>query len=273
MQKNTTERNNINNKKQAFDDLSVDYEKARPTYPKELYIALLTVWKKGHKGNIKTPLVVDVGCGTGISTRAIYHALAGQCDVYGVEPGDAMRGTAEEITKESIKYINASAEKLPFEEGTVDIVTAAQAAQWFDRPKFYAEVLRILKFGGIVAIYENNRDWQNSEFLAKHETFLETYADKSDGTKYSRYYRDFDYAGELKKIFHHVETQTFTWERKMLPEAFLTLAKSSTQVQRAIKNLGNAKAESLILENVNAYCNVDGTVDILYNTKLITAKK
>jgi len=35
----------------------------------------------------------------------------------------------------------------------VDLVTVAQAAHWFDRPKFYAEVKRVLRPDGVVALW------------------------------------------------------------------------------------------------------------------------
>jgi SAM-dependent methyltransferase len=38
-------------------------------------------------------------------------------------------------------------------DASVDLVTVAQAAHWFDRPKFYAEVRRVLRPGGVVALW------------------------------------------------------------------------------------------------------------------------
>jgi SAM-dependent methyltransferase len=47
-----------------------------------------------------------------------------------------------------------AAETVPeLQEGSVDLVTVAQAVHWFDRPKFYAEVRRVLRPGGIVAVW------------------------------------------------------------------------------------------------------------------------
>jgi SAM-dependent methyltransferase len=47
-----------------------------------------------------------------------------------------------------------SAETAPvLGDASVDLVTVAQAAHWFDRPKFYAEVKRVLRPGGVVALW------------------------------------------------------------------------------------------------------------------------
>ncbi|TAK76024.1 MAG: class I SAM-dependent methyltransferase, partial [Gammaproteobacteria bacterium] len=188
----------MKDKSQEFAGLAENYEKARPTYPKEMFDDLIDFWNQNKIPTNTQPIIADVGCGTGISTRAIYHAFEGKCKVYGIEPGNDMRITAEAVTQEPIIYINGSAESIPLLDASIDIVTTAQAVQWFDRPKFYVEVHRILKEGGVVAIYENNRDWKKSRFLEKYEELLEQYAYKDDGSQYSRFYRDFSYDEELK---------------------------------------------------------------------------
>ena len=45
-------------------------------------------------------------------------------------------------------------EVLPFEDNSVDLVTCCQAIHWFDIPKFYQEVNRVLRSkGGVLAVY------------------------------------------------------------------------------------------------------------------------
>ena len=45
-----------------------------------------------------------------------------------------------------------SAEELPFPDGSVDLLTAASAAHWFDQSRFLAEACQVLKPGGCVAL-------------------------------------------------------------------------------------------------------------------------
>lgn len=41
---------------------------------------------------------------------------------------------------------------LPFADGSVDLLTAASAAHWFDPPRFLAEASRVLKPRGCIAL-------------------------------------------------------------------------------------------------------------------------
>lgn len=50
-------------------------------------------------------------------------------------------------------YRVAPAEDSGLETETVDLVTVAQALHWFDRPRFYAEVGRVLAPGGVIAVW------------------------------------------------------------------------------------------------------------------------
>ena len=44
------------------------------------------------------------------------------------------------------------AEDLPFQDGSVDLLTAASAAHWFDQSRFLAEASRVLKPRGCMAL-------------------------------------------------------------------------------------------------------------------------
>jgi SAM-dependent methyltransferase len=55
-----------------------------------------------------------------------------------------------------ISYGVASAEESGIESGSVDLVTVAQALHWFDLTRFWTEVLRVLKPGGVMAFWGYN---------------------------------------------------------------------------------------------------------------------
>lgn len=251
---------------QAFDGLAEKYDIYRPSYPGDVYQSIINFL--GVAGSTH-PVIVDVGCGTGLSTRAFYKALSGQCNLIGIEPGNDMLNIAIKTPPAEIVYRKGHAESLPLENDSVDIVTAAQAAQWFNRIVFYTEAKRVLKSSGILAMYENNRDWKHSEFLRSYEEFLEFY---SEG--YSRYYRDCQYEKELTdQNFKNVVTLSFCWNKKMTPEEFLAMAKTSTQVTRAINKIGIAEIDRVILENAKKHVGRDDKVDVPYITKLYMGRK
>jgi SAM-dependent methyltransferase len=49
--------------------------------------------------------------------------------------------------------VRASAERAPLRTGCVDLVTVAQALHWFETPRFFAEVRRVLVPGGVIAVW------------------------------------------------------------------------------------------------------------------------
>ena len=56
-----------------------------------------------------------------------------------------------------IDYRVAPAEASGLADRSIDLVTVAQAAHWFDLPRFHAEVTRVLKPGGVIALWGYGR--------------------------------------------------------------------------------------------------------------------
>ncbi|HET6383323.1 MAG TPA: class I SAM-dependent methyltransferase [Armatimonadota bacterium] len=104
-------------------------------------------------------LVVDIGSGTGLSTRL----WAGRADeIVGIEPNQDMRRqavdrTARESHAASIRYQDGLSSKTGLPDHCADIVTCSQALHWMDPEPTFAEVARILRLGGVFAAYDC--DW------------------------------------------------------------------------------------------------------------------
>ena len=115
------------------------YAKYRPGYPAELFVHLY------HKYSLDaSSAVADIGSGTGIFTREL---LKSGMKVKAVEPNADMRLTAERQLKScpNFESVNGSAEHTTLSDGSIDLVTAAQAFHWFDPRLFRKECTRILK--------------------------------------------------------------------------------------------------------------------------------
>jgi SAM-dependent methyltransferase len=97
----------------------------------------------------KVRQALDVGCGTGLSTRSLTTIAA---RVTGIDPSIAMIRMAHQAA--NIQYFVASAEHLPFANTTFDVMTAAGALDWIDRPLFLSEARRLLRPAGWLIIYD-----------------------------------------------------------------------------------------------------------------------
>ncbi|GMA49770.1 hypothetical protein GCM10025857_11270 [Alicyclobacillus contaminans] len=110
----------------------------------------------------KPSVVVDLGCGTGLSTF-VWKDVASR--VIGVEPNDDMRRQAEEnLTAKTdihnLSFVRGFANQLDLESESVDVVTCSQSFHWMEPVSTLREVSRVLRSGGIFAAYDC--DWPPS---------------------------------------------------------------------------------------------------------------
>lgn len=127
--------------KDNFSAQAAAYAAFRPHYPQELYTYLFQL--PGEQDNAWD-------CGTGNGQVAV--RLAAQYrQVYATDI--SMSQLQHAPPKENISYIHCAAEKNPFSSNEIDLITVAQALHWFDFDRFYQEVQRVLKPGGILAVW------------------------------------------------------------------------------------------------------------------------
>ncbi len=127
------------------------YDRARPSPPPALLDLLTQLIGMPHPA-----LVVDVGSGTGLST-AIWGERAER--VIGIEPNADMRNEAIRKAGDSpyaaqIEYREGLAQQTGLPDGCADIVTAAQSFHWMEPTATLAEIVRILRPGGLFAAYD-----------------------------------------------------------------------------------------------------------------------
>ncbi len=253
----------------AFENLADDYDAFRPDYPSEIMEALR---KFTVSENVAGRHIIDVGAGTGISTREMAAAFGPRYFVTGLESCLPMLRKAALHPKacDTIAYVVSAAENLPIGDASVCLVATAQAIQWFDRPIFYREAARILQPGGVLAIMQNNRDWQNNPFLEAYEEFLET-----SGDNYNRFYRSFDVVKELAGIerFTRAERVTTSWNRPMTVDDFIGMSFSSSKTKSIVQQFGKNRVRQELMNLAAKYQSVDGRLTISYTTELYMVRR
>ncbi len=156
-------------------------------------------------------LVADIGAGTGILTR---H-FVGKCQlVYAVEPNRPMRALAEQSLREMSGWqaLDACAEATMLPPHSLDLITVAQALNWFDPQPTRHEFRRILKADGWLAAIRNVGSYGSGldaalETVYPQETKTVTWM-KGRDTPVSFYYGSDDF---LQESFTFSQPQT--WEQ------------------------------------------------------------
>jgi len=157
-----------------------NYVRYRPGYP----TAVIDLLKK-ECGLTPSAIVADIASGTGIFTRML---LENGNRVFGIEPNHEMRKAGEEYLEafRNFSSVKATAEATTLAGHSVDLVTAAQAAHWFERPKARQEFIRILKPGGWTALVWNERRLDSTPFLREFEKLLLRYGTDYQSVRHER---------------------------------------------------------------------------------------
>ncbi len=130
--------------KDHFSGQSGAYRKHRPDYPPTLFEWLAAVAPARR-------LAIDVATGNGQAAAG----LAAHFErVIATEPSAAQ--LREAPAHRRVEYRLEAAEAISAEPGSADLVTAAQAAHWFDWPRFVAAAARVLTKGGVLAVWSYN---------------------------------------------------------------------------------------------------------------------
>ncbi len=107
---------------------------------------------------------LDIGCGTGRSSRA----LKAYCDlVVGLDPSEAMLRKVERL--KGVLYINATGEQIPLARNLVDIVTIAGSLTYIDQAVLVSELKRLCRTEAQIVVYDFEIDLSNVETLLEFE--------------------------------------------------------------------------------------------------------
>lgn len=137
--------------KDHFSGHARSYAAHRPRYPASLFAWLASVCPRHD---------VAWDCATGNGQAA--HSLADYfASVLATDASEKQIASAEPHPK--VQFRIAAAEESGLDAESVDLITVAQALHWFDIGRFFAEAIRVLKPGGILAVWSYERCTVNPE--------------------------------------------------------------------------------------------------------------
>ena len=242
-----------------FSNRVENYVKYRPRYPEAAIDYIMRV------GNLsRDSTIADVGCGTGFSAEPF--AQRG-CNVYGLEPNDAMRAAAEEllVPYPNFHSRNATAEQTGLTAGAVDAILCAQAFHWFDQTRAQMEFRRIAKPKALLVLMWNAR-LTNTPFLAAYDRLLQTYA-----TDYNQVNHENITDAEIRQfIGHEMQTATFPNEQRFTLEGLFGRLLSSSYVPTE----GQTGHSELFagVSNLFQEHQKEGQVSLLYETRVYSGR-
>ena len=127
--------------KDLFSEQADRYAQFRPSYPADLFRYLAALSKEQE-------LVWDCGCGSG-------QAAVGLADHFDqvIATDSSEKQIENAVRHPKVAYRQGPAEDSGLETKSVDLIVAAQSFHWFEWDRFYKEVKRVSKAGGVLAIW------------------------------------------------------------------------------------------------------------------------
>lgn len=207
--------------KKRFSKTAKSYNDYRPSYPDELIQWILDTSK------IKAgSTIVDIGCGTGISTRLFSNR---GFNLIGIDPNQEMLAVAQK--KGGATFHKGEAAKTGLPANSADLVIAGQAFHWFDLKPTFTEFKRILKPEKWCFAFWNIR--KNTKLLKDYDNLIQQYSeDYSKTPKPNQNIEKIKKSKEVKLI----KEAKFANQQKFNLDGLIGRAYSSSYIAHGVKD-------------------------------------
>lgn len=235
---------------QGFEKAATVYEQARPSYPNEVIDLIKTLHEKPD-------VIIDLGAGTGKLTCLLGPLNARE--LIAIEPVSAMRENLKKIPFIT-KIIDGTAEHIPFEENSIDMILCGQAFHWFANHRALAELNRVLKPNGILVLIWNLGDTKGRPWAESISDYIDSF--RSDETP--RYITmEWKKAFENQNLFSSLQYNQFVNHhrvtRDLVIKRFLSISFIATlpceqqmSIMEHVRNILNDVEEIRNLEEFDA---------------------
>jgi SAM-dependent methyltransferase len=192
-------------------------------------------------------VVVDLGAGTGLLTRA----LTGRARrLIGVEPDERMRAILA-ARSPGVEVLAGRGEAIPLPDASADAVLVSSAWHWMDAGRAGSEVARILRDGGRFGILWTGRD-RTTPWLRPDEWFSSPDPAVQAGNGAGRFSLQYE-GGQVDlpdpAVFVNIESHAFRFSRSMTVPDLVDWLMTYSRVITAsddVKATGRARAEAAL---------------------------
>jgi SAM-dependent methyltransferase len=250
----------------AFGEVAELYDRARPSYPKELVDDLIGLMPEGQP---KRALEV----GTGKAT--VLFAERG-IDIYALEPLEEMAALAEH---NCARYPNVTVERAEFEDWDSDgqkyaLLYSAQAWHWISPELRYRRAHTVLAPGGVLAAFWNRAEWEVNPLQPRIDQVYERAAPELlpnnamrmtySADTWGRWQEEIDAAGG----FEGAEVRTYRWQAEYSTAEYIELLR--THSDHIL--LDRRKSELLYAGIADVIDDGGGAIDVNYLVRLCLAR-
>ena len=219
------------------------YARGRPSYPPEAVSWIVSRFPAD-------PVVLDLAAGTGIFTDLVRPFAA---RLIAVEPVESMRAkiaSADEV-------LDGTAESLPLDDAAVDAVTVAQAFHWFRFDEALAEIARVLRPGGTLALFWNRRD-ESVPWVDRMSQIIKWRAHQV--SEYDRI--DWPEVIGRSGLYGPVSHASFSWAHEMDRDGLAERVRSVSYIAA----MDAAERESIVAEVLDSVAHFPERFGLPYNT-------
>lgn len=224
--------------------IAYNYNQYRLSPPVELIEWLVGMACHGSKPE----LLVDIGCGTGLSTRPWTPFVQ---RIIGIDPSEELLSVASSQNQyDHVSYQKGVGSDTGFNNKSVDIVTAMHSIHWMEPVSTLAEVSRVLNNKGMFIIYGHELSPTSLFLELDHELFIlkkniGNYTQKYEIEKDISFLRNPEFAQfthdkELFQYFRYFYfSQRIFWDAENYVGWIYTLG----NVQKLLKDVGLSEEE------------------------------
>jgi ubiquinone/menaquinone biosynthesis C-methylase UbiE len=262
----STASDSITNPLSYFSERGEDYETYRPIHPASAIDMILSGL---HPMQL---LAADIGAGTGIGARLLADRGV---QVIAIEPNAEMRMSA--TPHDRVEFLAGTAEQIPLEMASVDLVTSFQAFHWFNFTKSLQEFHRILKPTGRLALVWSlwdqadaaSKEYNRLIFEASKDLERQAQSSMQPKTWLKKLRYQLFWQGLWLPGFVNFRRHEFRFHQQLDLIGLIGLARS-----QGFTPAGGSALDQLVSELTEfhqRFCNVEGQVQLTYCTHLYVA--